>query len=105
MFVNVIKSYRDIVAVCDSELLGKKFEEPFEKGIKQLDVKESFYKGKEGKKVSKEELLDIIKSFSREDSTFNIVGKKSIQAALEAGTISEKEVGRVQEIPFALVLL
>ena len=105
MFVNVIKSYRDIVAVCDSELLGKRFEEPFEKGIKQLDVKESFYKGKEGKKVSKEELLDIIKSFTVEDSTFNIVGEKSIQVALEAGTISEKEVGKIQDIPFALVLL
>jgi len=86
-------------------LRGKRFEEPFEKGIKQLDVKESFYKGKEGKKVSKEELLDIIKSFSVEDSTFNIVGEKSIQVALEAGMISEKEVGKIQDIPFALVLL
>ena len=27
MFVNVIKSYRDVVAVCDKELIGKKFEE------------------------------------------------------------------------------
>ena len=105
MFVNVIKSYRDIVAVCDSELLGKKFEEPFEKVIKQLDVKESFYKGKEGKKVSKKELSEILKSFTIEDSTFNIVGKKSIQVALESGTISEKEVGKIQDIPFALVLL
>lgn len=105
MFVNVIKSYRDIVAVCDSELLGKQFEEPFEEGIKQLDVKESFYKGKEGKKVSKEELAEIIKSFSREDSTFNIVGENSIRVALEAGTISEEEVGKIQDIPFALVLL
>ena len=30
MFVNIIKSYRDTVAVCDKELVGKKFEEPFE---------------------------------------------------------------------------
>lgn len=105
MFVNVIRSYRDVVAVCDSELLGKRFEEPFGKSVKQLDIKESFYKGKEGKKVSKEELLDIIKLFSVEDSTFNIVGEKSIQVALEAGTISKKEVGRIQGIPFALVLL
>ena len=101
MFVNVIKSYRDIVAICDSELLGKQFEE----GKFQIDVKESFYKGKEGKKVSKEELLGIIRSFSREDSTFNIVGKNSIQAALEAGMISKKEVGKIQNIPYALVLL
>jgi len=108
MFVNVIKSYRDVVAVCDSELLGKRFEELSDSGkgiVRQLDVKESFYKGKEGKKVSKEELLDIIKSFNEEDATFNIVGEKSIQAALEAGTISEKEVGKIQDIPFALVLL
>jgi len=105
MFVNVIKSYRDIVAVCDSELLGKRFEEPFGEKTKQLDVKENFYKGKEGKKVSKEELLDIIKSFSREDSTFNIVGENSIKAALGAGVISEKEVGKIQNIPYALVLL
>lgn len=105
MFVNVIKSYRDIIAVCDSELLGKKFEEPFEKVTKQLDVKESFYKGKEGKKVSKEELLDIIRLFNEEDATFNIVGENSIQVALEAGMISEEEVGKIQNVPFALVLL
>jgi len=34
MFVNVIKSYRDVVAICDKELIGKKFEE----GNFQLDV-------------------------------------------------------------------
>ena len=39
MFVNVIKSYRDVVAICDKELIGKKFEE----GNFQLDVKENFF--------------------------------------------------------------
>ena len=55
MFIRVIKSYRDVVALCDSELLGKKFEE----GDFQLDIKESFYKGDE---VSEEEASKIILS-------------------------------------------
>jgi len=107
IFVNVIKSYRDVVAVCDSDLLGKRFEEQFpnEEVIRQLDVKENFYKGQEGKEVSEEELADIFKSYIREDATFNIVGEKSVKAALEAGIASENAVGKVQDIPFILVLL
>ena len=97
MFVNVIKTYRNVIAVCDKELLGKKFES----GIVQLDVKESFYKGEE---KSKEEAVKLMKSFSYEDATFNIVGKRAIEAALEAGIIGKESVKRVQGIPFALVL-
>jgi len=40
MFVKIIESYRNVVAIADEELVGKKFFE----GNKQLDVKESFYK-------------------------------------------------------------
>ena len=98
MFVNVIKSYRDVVAVCDKELIGKKFEE----GKFQLDIKENFFKGKES---SKEEVLEIMKNMKLEDSTFNLVGKKSISVALKAGIISEKGVKKINNIPFALVLM
>jgi len=108
MFFNVIKSYRDVVAVCDSELLGEKFEEPLENNkdvIRQLDVKESFYKGKEGKKVSESELIELLKNFSREDATFNIVGEKSVNAALKAGIISKEHIDRIQGVPFILILL
>jgi len=98
MFVNVIKSYRDVVAVCDKELLGKKFEE----GNSQLDIKESFFKGKE---LSKEEAFEIMKNMKLEDSTFNIVGEKSIQTALKAGIISENGIKKIENIPFALVLI
>lgn len=101
MFVNIIKSCRDIVAVCDSELLGKKFEED----IFQLDVKESFYKGNNGKKVSEDELIEILIDMKKEDATFNIVGNKSVNAALKAEIINEENIGTIQEIPFALVLL
>ena len=97
MFLNIIKSYRDVVAICDKELLGKKFEE----GKFQLDIKENFYKGKE---VDAESMMEIMKKMSAEDATFNIVGKKSINAALKAGIISKEEIGKIQKVPFVLVL-
>jgi hypothetical protein len=98
MFVNVIKSYRDVVAVCDGELLGKKFEE----GKFQLDIKESFFKGRES---SKQEISEIMRDMKLEDSTFNIVGEESIQTALETGIITKEGIGRIANIPFALVLM
>ncbi|MFH1503466.1 MAG: DUF424 family protein [Candidatus Diapherotrites archaeon] len=98
MFVNIIKSYRNVVAICDKELIGKKFEE--EKF--QLDVKENFFKGKE---VSIREALEIMRDMKIEDSTFNIVGEKAIKTAIEAEIISEDGIGRIQGIPFALVLM
>lgn len=107
MIANIIQSYRDVVAICDSELLGKRFEEPLkgEEKTKQLHVKESFYKGKEGKKYTESELLNLINTLSKEDSTFNIVGEKSIQVALKSGIIVEDNIGKIQGIPYALVLL
>ena|SRR3989344_1751756 len=98
MFVNVIKTYRNVIAVCDKELLGKKFGE----GTFQLDIKENFYKGEE---KSKEEVIKLMESFSNEDATFNIVGEKSISAALKAGIIDKKSIGKVKGIPFALILV
>lgn len=97
-YVNIINSYRYVVAVCDKELLGKVFEsEKF-----QLDIKESFYKGKE---VSEEELLEIMSKMAAEDATFNIVGKKSVNTALKAELITEDGIKDIRGVPFALVLI
>jgi len=54
---------------------------------------------------TKKEILEILKDMEKEDATFNIVGKESIQTALEAGIISKNEVKEISGIPFALVLL
>lgn len=97
MFLNVIKSYRDVVAICDKELLGKRFEE----GKFQLNIKENFYKGKE---TDTESVVEIMKKMSAEDATFNIVGEKSTNAALKAGIISKEEVRKIKGVPFALIL-
>jgi len=98
MFIKITKSYRDIVAVCDSSILGKRFEQ----GNFQLDLKESFYKGEE---VQEERAIEMMKSMAAEDATFNIAGEKSVNAAIKAGVISKESVGKIQGIPFALVLL
>ncbi len=98
MFVKIIKSYRDIVAVCDSGLIGKKFEE----GEFQLDVKENFFKGE---KASEEEAIKIMEDMAKEDAIFNIVGEKSVMAAMKAGIISEEGIKKIQGTPFAMVLM
>ena len=98
MYVKIIKSYRGVVAVCDSELVGKKFEE----GNFQLDVKDSFYKGE---KLEEKRVIQVMQSMSKEDSTFNIVGEKSVNTALKAGIISEQGIKKIQGVPFALVLM
>ena len=97
MYVRIHKSYRNVVAVCDSELLGKRFES----GRFQLDVKENFYKGD---KVSESEAVLIMKKMLIEDATFNIVGEKSINAAIKAEIISSDSVGEISGIPFAMLL-
>ena len=98
MLVKIVKTYRDVVAVCDANLLGKKFEE----GKFQLDVKESFFKGE---KTSEEDVINIMKQMSMEDSTFNIIGEKSVNAAVKAGIISKEGIKEIQGIPFALILI
>ena len=106
MYVNIIKSYRDVVAVCDKELLGKKFEELFKGNIRQLDVKENFYRSSpEAEMATEEQVLEIINLMAAEDATFNIVGKKSVSVALKSGIITKESVGKVKGIPFALVLI
>ncbi len=97
MFLKVIGSYRNVVAICDENLIGKKFEED----KFQLDVKENFFKEK---KVSEEEAIRMIRNLSVEDSTFNIVGEESINTAKKAGIVSDEVVKKIQNVPFALVL-
>ncbi len=98
MFIKVHESYREVVAICDSDLIGKYFEE----GEFQLDLKESFYKGEE---LSEEETFKAIQSAAIEDATFNIVGENSIKIALKAGIIEEEGIKKINGIPFALVLM
>ena len=100
MFVNVIDSYRKVVAVADDGLVGKQFYE----GKKQLDVKVSFYKG-ELDSLEKDEVIEVMKEMLAEDATFNIVGEESVAAAVEAGIITKDEILTIDGIPYSLILL
>lgn len=98
MLVKIHSSYRQVVAICDSELLGKTYEE----GDKVLELRENFY---DGELHNEQEVIEIMKAYAAEDATFNIAGKKATDAALKAGIISKAGIKKVQDIPFALVLL
>lgn len=98
MLIKIHKSYRYVIAICDSELLGRKLEQ----GNKQLDLSGEFFNGEE---KAEKEAFEIIKDAAKEDATFNIVGKKATELALKAGIIDKEGIRKIQGIPFALVLL
>ena len=97
MQVKIHDSYRKIVAIADSDLIGKTFEED----IRVIEVRDNFFKGEE---KTREEVIGIMREFERDDATFNIVGKESIQTALDAGIIEEHGIARIDNIPIALGL-
>lgn len=98
MFINVIKGHRHVVALADKELVGKVFSE----GNFQLDVKKSFYRGDE---KNSEEVAVILKNMKIEDATFNIVGNKSVNLAKDNEIISEENIGEIDGVKFALILI
>jgi len=98
ILIKIHRSYRNVIAVCDEDLLGKKFED--EK--RQLDIKEGFFKGEE---YEEKDAVEFIKRQLGEDSTFNIVGKNSLRVAISAGLISEENIIYIGEVPFSIVLV
>lgn len=98
MYIKIHKAYRCVVAVCDSEIIGQKFEE----GLRILDLRENFYKGE---LKTESEIIEMMQDLAKEDATFNIAGKRAVESALKAGIISEEGIKQVSGIPFALVLL
>ncbi len=85
---------RNILAICDSDLIGKKFEDH----DLQLDLTSNFYKGEE---KSEKEILELFKT----GSIINLVGKKSIEVGIKAGIINKKNIIKIKNIPHAQALL
>jgi hypothetical protein len=98
MLVKIHSSYRATVAICDSEILGKTFEE----GIKSITINPHFFQGEEKSDL---EVLEIMEKGSYEDYTFNIVGHESVKLALRAGLVKPEGIIKIQGVPIALVLL
>lgn len=98
MQLKIHEAYRKVVALCDTGLIGKTFSE----GKKQIEINPNFFQGEE---KNKKEIIEILIDLEKEDATFNIVGKESIEAALEAKVISKKGIITIGKIPVALVLM
>lgn len=98
MQIKIHDSYRKIIALVDTDLIGKTFTQ----GIKQIEIRPNFFQGEE---KSKQEIIEILKNMKIEDATFNIVGKESVETALEAGVIGKQGVIKIDKVPVALVLL
>jgi len=79
-----------MVAVCDTELIGKSFEG----GGLLLKISESFYKGKES---TEREVVDSLKHAT----IANLVGERAIKCALDNDFIEEANVISVNGVPHA----
>jgi len=89
-----VRDGKKIIAICDEDLFGKKFED---KKL-QLDLSSDFYKGK---KMPEE---DIIKFLSGA-YIINLVGEKSINLGLKQGLIDKGNIIYVKKIPHAQAVL
>lgn len=98
MQIKIHEAYRKVVALSDTELIGKTFFE----GKRQIEIKPGFFKGEE---KEEEEIIELLIDLEKEDATFNIVGEESIKCALKARIIKKEGIIRIDNIPIALVLL
>ena len=98
ILLKIHKSYRWVVAICDKDLVGKKFTEE----NRQIDLTGNFFRGE---LMSEEKLKSEIKRCLKEDATFNIVGKKSVELAEKMELASVENILEVDGVPFVLVLL
>lgn len=79
-----------IVAVCDKEIIGKKFKE----GDLILKLEPSFYKGTDASESEIKEALSCA-------TIANIAGEKAIACAVECGCIDPDTVIFIEGIPHA----
>lgn len=75
-----------LVAICDSELVGKEFEE----GELRIEITENFY-GKE--EVGEEEVREALNMAT----IANISGERAVKLAISIGIVDENNVLKIEE--------
>jgi len=85
---------RIILAVCDSDLIDKKFVE----GDLQLDLCSDFYKGEER---TDQEICELFK----QAYIVNLVGEKSIGLGLKEKIIDKAHIIKIKNIPHAQAVI
>ncbi|MGQ4915014.1 MAG: DUF424 domain-containing protein [Candidatus Asgardarchaeia archaeon] len=94
VYLNVIRTRDEVlVAVCDKELLGKKFKE----GDLRLHVTEKFY---QGVLVGISEALKEIENCT----IANLVGERIVTEAINAGLLHKDSVIYIQGIPHVQIV-
>lgn len=91
---NVCNDGRLFLSVCDSDLLGKKFEEK----EFQLDLSSPFFNGNE---KDRDEIIALLKKAYM----VNFVGEKSVELGLKEKLIEKENIMRIENIPTALMLV
>jgi len=89
--IKIYKKGNDLLlGACDEKLLGKKFED----GKFQIEVKRDFY---DGERITSKALRKIL-----EDATIaNLVGKETIECAIQAGLVDPECIIKIKGIPHA----
>ncbi len=92
--IHKLSDGRIMLAICDPELLGKKFED----GKLQLDLSSEFYKGEE---MDDEKILSYI------DRTYiiNLVGEESVEFGIKHKLIEKSNIVVIKKIPHAQAML
>lgn len=86
--IRIYKRGNDVlIAACDEELLGKTFED----GKFQIEVKKAFY---DGQRITAEEL----KKYLIQATIANLVGKETVECAIEAGIIERDCVIKIKNV-------
>jgi hypothetical protein len=89
--IKIYKQGNDmLIGACDEKLLGKKFSE----GKFILDVCKEFY---EGKKITKK----ILEKYLEMATIANLVGKETIQCAIDMGLVDPSCILKIGGIPHA----
>lgn len=92
--IHKLSDDRIMLAICDSNLLGEKFEN----GKHQLDLSSDFYRGEE---MDDEKILSHIKRAY----IINLVGKESIDFGIRYKLIEKNIVVVIKGVPHAQAML
>ena len=87
-----IRDKKLILVVCDSDLIGKKFEQD----NLQLDLTSDFYKGEP---MPDEKIMELVKR----SYIVNITGKKSVNFFKDF--LTEENIIKIENIPHAIILV
>lgn len=97
MIVKIHKSPegKKVIAVCDSNILGKKFEE---KNM-QLDLKSDFYYGSEMRED------DLLREIGKCPCCLNVVGKNSVGFCIRNNFADKENMIKIKGIPHAQAVI